>query len=100
MSNGYLGGGNEMRTYLATLRVHPRDKLHRIEVINPRVQTDLVHHHDSSCLHSIVELTNGRTNTARSGYMRLALDGCIDDRDVLVIRHQEDNEVVLRDHPL
>ena len=87
-------------TYLPALGVHLVDRLDRVQVVDARVKPDLVHHHNPRFLDLVLQLPNSGADVARRYYVRLALDRCLDHVDVVGVRDEGDDEVVLRDRLL
>ena len=73
------------------------DELHGVQVVDTRVEANLVHDHDTSLLDLLLKLTDPRADIARRDHIRLALDRGLDDGNMVDVRNERDNEVVVRD---
>ena len=92
--------GERTDTHLAALLVHLVDRLDRVKVVDTRVQAYLVHDDDARLLDLLLELADAGRDVARRDDVRLALDRGLDDVHVVDVRHERDDEVVLRDRLL
>ena len=70
------------------------NNLHSVQMIDPRVQPNLIHHHDSSFFGSCVELTHCRGDVTGSDDVSLAFDSRFDDLGMIGIWDQRDDNVV------
>ena len=70
--------------------------LHSVQVIDTRIQPNLIHYDDSSFLSSGVELTHSRGDVTGSDDVSLAFDSSFDDLSMIGIRDQRDDDVVFR----
>lgn len=68
-----------------------------VEVVNTRVETNLVHDDDASLLGSSIKLTHRRADIAGGDNVGLALDGGFDDIGVVGVGDERDDKVVLGD---
>lgn len=67
------------RTYLPTLRMDFINCLNRVQMINTRIQPDLVHNHDARLLRLLVKLPHSRRDIAGGNNVCLSLDGGLND---------------------
>lgn len=75
-------------TDLSTLCVDLIDSLDGIQVINARVETNLIENSDSSGFSSFIKLTHGRRNIRGGHYVGFTLDGSLDNIGVVGIRDE------------
>ena len=80
--------------------MHLVDRLDRVQVVVAGVESDLVQHHDPRLLDLVLEFADPGADVARRHHVRLALDRCLDHVDVVGVRDEGDDEVVLRDRLL
>ena len=71
------------------------NELHGVQVVDTRVEANLVHDHDTGLLDLVLEFANARADVARSDNVGLTLDGSLDDRDVVDVRDERNDKVVL-----
>ena len=93
----YRHAGKATDTHLAALLVHLVNGLDRVQVVDAGIQTNLVHDDDPRLLDLILELADPGADVARRDNVRLALDRGLDDVDVVDVRDERDDEVVVRD---
>lgn len=73
------------------------DGLHSVKVINTRIETDLVHHDDPSRLSLGIKLPHGGGYITSSDDVGLPFNGRLDDRCVMSIRNERNDEIVCGD---
>lgn len=77
--------------------MHLVDRLDGVDVVDTRVEADLVHDDNACLLDLLFELADAGADVACRDDVRLTLDRCLDDIDVVSVRNERDDEVVLRD---
>ena len=81
--------------HLPALRVHRVDRLDRVQVVHPRVESGLVQHYDPRAFDLVLEFADSGADVARRHDVCLAFDRRLDDVDVVGVRDEGDDEVVL-----
>lgn len=71
------------------------DELHCVQMIDTGVETNLIHDHDSGLLDLIFKFTDAVANVARGYNVRLALDGGLDNGDMVDVRNKRNDKIVL-----
>lgn len=77
--------------------MHLVDRLDGVDVVDTRIEADLVHDDNACLLDLLFELADAGADVACRDDVRLTLDRCLDDIDVVSVRNERDDEVVLRD---
>jgi len=70
------------------------NRLDGVEVVNTRVETDFVQHHDSGSLSFFIEGTHRGGYIAGGDNMSLSFDGGLDDRSMESVGNEGNDEVV------
>ena len=73
------------------------NRLDSVQMVETRIQPNLVEHNAPSILGSLIELPPRRAPIAGSDNMRLALDSGLDHLRVVGVRNQRDNEIMFGD---
>lgn len=83
--------------YLPALFMHFPNYLHSIQVVDPRVDANLVQNRDASLLSGRVELYHSRRDITRRDDLGLALDCRADNFGMIYERYERDDDVVICD---
>ena len=70
------------------------DGLNGVEMINTGVKTNLIQDNNASSLDLSVELPHGRRDVAGGDDVGLALDRRLNDRSMVCVRNERDDEIV------
>ena len=73
------------------------DRLDSIQVIDSRVEPDLIHYDNPGFLSLFIKLPDRRRDVASRDDVRLALDGCLDHGGVVRVGDEGDNKIVICD---
>jgi len=73
-------------TYLSALGVHFVNNFDPIEVVNARIQANLIHDHNTRRLGVLVKFSHRWRDVARRDDMGFSLDSGFDDLSVMCIR--------------
>lgn len=82
---------------LAPLLMNLVNRLNSVQVINTRVQTNLVHDRDTGILGLLVKLLHRRGNIAGGDDVLLVADGGLDDEFVVCVGDKRDGDIDLGD---
>lgn len=70
------------------------DGLDSVEMVDTRIETNLIHDNNPCLLDFSFQLPDGRADVAGGHNVGLALDGSFDDIDVVSVWNERDDEVV------